>query len=619
MSSINGDLTGNAGSLDASAKAYVSESQGGSFSLAQIGKALGFGQFSEGFATIAPDQGSSEKDGDPVTISGVLSGDVNSVIAPPPGTPEFSIARLTGDPGDDFVTVGTNDSDDIFDTFGLTNPLEYSRVNGDAESPSGSFSSPFRVNYHIGDTLPLNFSISMEIEFGADTSIEGDIHLTYKIVDNPRPTFSNLSTPEITYGTPSTTISGHLDSNAAQPVPAFQQIVVTLNGVTQIAGLDANDNFSTSFDTGSLGVRGSPYTITFKYPGDYHLVGTSFASASASSTLTVDKAGPSFSGLSAPAIIYGEPSTTISGHLNANAGQQPVPAGESLQVTLNGIKQTATLDPNDDFSTTFDTGDLGVPGSPHTIGFRYASDDNFNGASASSTLTVKKAAPSFSTLSAPIMPIIVQGTASTVISGHLNANAGRQRVPAGEPVQVTLNGVTQTATLDGNDNFSTTFDTSKLSASGSPYSIDFSYAGDGNFNSASASSTLTVIDTGIDTGQLNVPQFVDVTALFRVVMGKSVFNQHNRHTRRTVSLRYLGHGILPGPFALVLAALTPGVKLLNPTGITQVFTPLGSPYLALNVAAFAPGQSLTVALMFSDPAGKPVHFTPHVLAGPGPV
>src|SRR5262249_22233778 len=118
---------------------------------------------------------------------------------------------------------------------------------------------------------------------------------------------------------------------------------------------------------------------------------------------------------------------------------------------------------------------------------------------------------------------------------------------------------------------------------------------------------------------LPVPQFVDVTALFRVIVGKSVFNPHNRHTRRNVSLRYRGPATLVGPFYLVLAGLTPGDKLLNPTGVTQVFSPLASPYVTLRVAAFVPGQRLTVALVFSNPTGKPVQFTPHVLAGPGPV
>jgi hypothetical protein len=100
---------------------------------------------------------------------------------------------------------------------------------------------------------------------------------------------------------------------------------------------------------------------------------------------------PSFSNLSAPTITYGAASTTISGHLDANAGGQSIPTGETVQATLNGVGQTATLDSNDDFSATFDTSSLGVSGSPYTIGFSYAGDTNFSPTSGTSTLTVQPA------------------------------------------------------------------------------------------------------------------------------------------------------------------------------------------------------------------------------------
>jgi hypothetical protein len=53
--------------------------------------------------------------------------------------------------------------------------------------------------------------------------------------------------------------------------------------------------------------------------------------------------------------------------------------------------------------------------------------------------------------------------------------------------------VTQLATLDGNGNFSATFNTAGLSVAGSPYTVSYSYAGDAAFTAATGSSTLTVI------------------------------------------------------------------------------------------------------------------------------
>ncbi len=81
-----------------------------------------------------------------------------------------------------------------------------------------------------------------------------------------------------------------------------------------------------------------------------------------------------------------------------------------------------------------------------------------------------------------------------MISGQLNSN-GAAPIPAGEPVDVTLNGVSQKATLNSSDDFSTTFTTATLAASSSAYTISYSYAGDANFPSASAESSLTVNPT----------------------------------------------------------------------------------------------------------------------------
>jgi len=96
--------------------------------------------------------------------------------------------------------------------------------------------------------------------------------------------------------------------------------------------------------------------------------------------------------------------------------------------------------------------------------------------------------PTFSNL---YPPSITYGTATQTISGQLNGNGGGS-IPQGEIVVVTLNGVPQNAMLTTSDAFSTSFNTAMLSVSSSPYTISFSYAGNANFTSASASSNLTV-------------------------------------------------------------------------------------------------------------------------------
>ena len=139
-------------------------------------------------------------------------------------------------------------------------------------------------------------------------------------------------------------------------------------------------------------------TVTFTQPGELILtvksdgVAEGFDQVSAGSVSTLP--APSFSNLNAPVITYGTASTTISGQLQVSAGGPTIPAGETVQVALNGVLQNAVLASDGSFSTSFDTGSLGVVGSPDTISFSYAGDADFDGVTASSTLTVQPATPS---------------------------------------------------------------------------------------------------------------------------------------------------------------------------------------------------------------------------------
>ncbi|MGA2705248.1 MAG: Ig-like domain-containing protein, partial [Isosphaeraceae bacterium] len=96
-----------------------------------------------------------------------------------------------------------------------------------------------------------------------------------------------------------------------------------------------------------------------------------------------------------------------------------------------------------------------------------------------------KSTSSFSNLSSPT---ITYGTATTLVSG--NIAAGSLIPPGGESVSITINSVTQTASIGSNGDFSSTFDTHALGVA--KYTISYVYAGDGNFTAAAGSGTLTV-------------------------------------------------------------------------------------------------------------------------------
>ncbi len=93
------------------------------------------------------------------------------------------------------------------------------------------------------------------------------------------PSFSNLSSATITYGTANTNLSGKIGFGSFIPTG---NVAITLNGVTQNTAIQGGGNFSSSFASGSLPPVNPPYTINYNYAGDGN-----FNSANGSSTLTV--------------------------------------------------------------------------------------------------------------------------------------------------------------------------------------------------------------------------------------------------------------------------------------------------------------------------------------------
>jgi hypothetical protein len=97
-------------------------------------------------------------------------------------------------------------------------------------------------------------------------------------------TFSDLTSPTIVYGTPTTTLTGHIGSGTTYPTGS--SVSITLDSVTQTATVDASGNFSITFTTASLGVAGSPYPVTYVFAGN----ATFTIATDSSTTLTVTPA-----------------------------------------------------------------------------------------------------------------------------------------------------------------------------------------------------------------------------------------------------------------------------------------------------------------------------------------
>src|SRR5262249_42949461 len=162
--------------------------------------------------------------------------------------------------------------------------------------------------------------------------------------------------------------------------------------------------------TAALGASVSPYTIDFYYPGS-----TNFTSADdQDQTLTITPAVPSFSNLSAPTITYGTATTTLGGQL---AAPTATPLG-LVSITVDNTTILAPIDVSGNFSADFDTAALGVAGSPHSITYSFAGDDNFTAVQdCSQTLTVDPAVPQFGSLTPSIT--ITYGTDHFTLSGRV--------------------------------------------------------------------------------------------------------------------------------------------------------------------------------------------------------
>ena len=117
-----------------------------------------------------------------------------------------------------------------------------------------------------------------------------------------------------------------------------------------------------------------------------------------------------------------------------------------------------------------------------------SADPNYYSSTVDGTLVINKATPAFSSLSSPAVNV---GATTVTLSGHIAAGSA---APGGDDVAVTLNGVTQPATVSSGGGFSATFSIQGL-ATGT-YPITYAYLGDAtHFNAAGAgyaNGTLTV-------------------------------------------------------------------------------------------------------------------------------
>src|SRR5262249_51561080 len=105
------------------------------------------------------------------------------------------------------------------------------------------------------------------------------------------------------------------------------------------------------------------------------------------------------------------------------------------------------------------------------------------------------------------------------------------------------------------------------------------------FKSGMAASALTVSPYTIDDTRMSVTR------------GGYVLNRRTNQITQQVTLKNVSAQTVSGPIYLVLDALSGNTTLANSAGTTG-----GAPYVVVSAGSLAPGASVSVTLLFANPA-----------------
>ncbi len=189
--------------------------------------------------------------------------------------------------------------------------------------------------------------------------------------------FSGLASPAITYGTASVTLSGTLAGDGQ--FPQGKSVSVTLNGVSQQATVGAGGAFTSAFHTSTLGVSGSPYTVSYSYAGD-----ATYGPVSSTSRLTVTPAAPKVAVTDAGGAFTGEAFpgvATITG------------VGGTASSGLEGVTPMLSYYPGTSAAGTPLPGPPSQPGT-YTVVAAFPGSADYGPARTAATFAIQPAAPS---------------------------------------------------------------------------------------------------------------------------------------------------------------------------------------------------------------------------------
>lgn len=276
------------------------------------------------------------------------------------------------------ATVGIYYSDALTVTGG-TAPYSWSLISGYTPPGTG-----FDTTGMIFQTPQIAgaFQFTAQVTDATGTSASQAFTLN---VRKGQTAFIGTSSQTITFSTSPTTVSGKIMAGVIVPTGS---VSITLNGVVRWVGIDPiTGAFSTSFDTKSLAVVGSPYDLSFSFAGDSNL-----APALYSALLSVTKV-PSSVLVSDATSLFSSDSMTVP--LKAKVVGFPVTDGNMDFMLMDGttiVVPDMTAPIQSDGSASFPCPlPAGLAAKAYTIQASYTGGSNVQGGIGVGTLTITTA------------------------------------------------------------------------------------------------------------------------------------------------------------------------------------------------------------------------------------
>jgi len=293
--------------------------------------------------------------------------------------------------------------------------------------------------------------------------------------------FSISPSATITAGaTASVTISGKISATGTSSIPTGS-VSITLNNVIHTAAISNSDgSFSSTFAVQSIPGSPIPYVFAISYDG-----AGQFASGSdVSQTLTVLSPDVDVQ-LSADVnpSYYGQ-AVTLTALVRSQAG---TPTGTVSFNDSSALVGSTSLDPTGRAQLTLNQ----LPAGTHLITATYGGTQSTPEFSAgTSDLLYVTVNPLTTTYAGPATQYFALGTSTVHLEGQLVGKGGSAIInypPANETVSVTVNNITQAATITTQGNFALDLPITGLGVG--TYPLQITYSGDNNFTALVDQST----------------------------------------------------------------------------------------------------------------------------------